>query len=92
MEELSDEIATDRYLIDDAVRRLFANGLLRRLGDGTVCSAVPAARDRTMTALCELSETDRGNVLGAIAHFSISRIRTSAVKTFVRRSGDRGGD
>lgn len=91
MEELSDEIATDRYALDDAVRRLLANGLIRRLGDGTLCAAVPAARHRAMSTLCELCEQDRGNVLGAIAHFSISRIRTSAVRTFVRKSGDRGG-
>ncbi len=86
LEELSEQLAIDRMALEDAVRRLVGKGLIDRLSDGRVCAVHgPAARRTSMTALSQLCEQDRANVLGAIAHYSISRIRSSAVRTFVRR-------
>lgn len=91
LDELSDTLAIDRLALEDAVRRLVANGLLERLDDGRVCPVRGSpSRHTSMEALSHLCEQDRANVLGAIAHYSIGRIRSSAVRTFVRRSaGDR---
>lgn len=91
LDELSDQLAIDRLGLDDAVRRLIGNGLLERLDDGRVRATVaPPRRRHAFEALTRLCEQDRANVLGAIAHFSIGRIRSSAARTFVRRpAGDR---
>ncbi|KAB2885030.1 MAG: hypothetical protein F9K40_22415 [Kofleriaceae bacterium] len=85
VEQLSDELAVDRYLVEDSIRRLVAKGLLDRAADGTVRPLLPPARIGTMSELTRLSEHDRANVLGAIAHFSIGRIRTSAARAFARK-------
>jgi DNA-binding MarR family transcriptional regulator len=87
LEELSDQLAIDRLGLEDAVRRLVSNGLLERLNDGRVCGVMSSPAQRSaLTTLCQLCDQDRANVLGAIAHYSIGRIRTSAVRTFVRRA------
>jgi DNA-binding MarR family transcriptional regulator len=87
LEELSEQLAIDRLGLEDAVRRLVSNGLLERLNDGRVCGVMSSPAQRSaLTALTALCDQDRANVLGAIAHYSIGRIRTSAVRTFVRRA------
>ncbi|HUQ05984.1 MAG TPA: hypothetical protein VM261_25955 [Kofleriaceae bacterium] len=86
LEELCEQLAIDRFALDHAVRRLVASRLLERLSDGRVCGVrASPSRHTSLTALSRLCEQDRANVLGAIAHSSISRIRSSAVRTFVRR-------
>jgi hypothetical protein len=91
IDQLSDELAVDRFLVDDAIRRLVGKGLLEQLDNGTVRPAdEAAARRASLDALSNLCQQDRANVLGAIAHCSIGRIRTSAVRAVVRRPpGDR---
>lgn len=89
LDQICDELALDRYALEDSVRRLVIKGLVDRLSDGTLRnSSSSPERTATVKALSNLCDDDRANVLGAIAHFSISRIRTSAVRTFVRKSRD----
>lgn len=76
----------DRARVTEAVAHLLGKGFLEAHGRGTVRYALSAPRlGTTVEELVRLSEADRPNVLGAIAHFTIWRIRSEAVDAFVHR-------
>lgn len=87
VDQLVTELGADRYVVDEAVAHLVELELLARRPDGTVQYAIRSPkRHAMMTVLRNLCQDDRANVLGAIAQLSVDRIRSSAARTFGRRS------
>jgi hypothetical protein len=85
-DDLVAEIEHDRLRVTEAVAHLVGKGLLEVCGWREIRFAHQApTRVAAVHALVRLSVEDRPNVLGAIAHFSVWRIRSGLAGAFVPR-------
>jgi hypothetical protein len=76
----------ERLRVTEAVAHLVGKGFLEACGVGDVRYTLSSPRlAPAVSELVRLSDEDRANLLGAIAHFSIWRIRSTAVDAFVHR-------
>jgi hypothetical protein len=76
----------DRLRVTEAVAHLVGKGFLEARGVENIRYALSSPRlAPAVNELVRLSDEDRPNLLGAIAHFSIWRIRSNAVDAFVHR-------